>query len=103
MKKNKKLSSERNISVKVVNAGVNIKQSRNFFINQEHVGSRYAIYNGQKYISLLIRAGMVGHKFGEFVLTKRKIYSIHVSKVKTKVLTKAKAKAPVKKVLGKRK
>jgi len=39
------------------------------------VGLTFFILNGKKFISLIITENMVGHKFGEFVVTKK--YPIH--------------------------
>jgi small subunit ribosomal protein S19 len=39
------------------------------------VGLTFSIFNGKKFISLTISEEMVGHKFGEFVATKK--YPIH--------------------------
>ena len=45
--------------------------SRNSTILPEFVGKTMAIHNGHKFINLLINEEMVGHKFGEFSLTRQ--------------------------------
>ena len=30
----------------------------------------FAVYNGKKFVSVLVNEGMVGHKFGEFAPTR---------------------------------
>ena len=44
--------------------------SRKSTIIPEFVGSSFLIYNGRKFIPLTISEDMVGHKLGEFVLTR---------------------------------
>ncbi|WP_299226670.1 30S ribosomal protein S19 [Sulfurihydrogenibium sp.] len=39
-------------------------------ITQEMVGHSIAVYNGQKFIPVYIQPEMVGHKLGEFSLTR---------------------------------
>ena len=39
-------------------------------ITQEMVGHTIAVYNGQKFIPVYIQPEMVGHKLGEFSLTR---------------------------------
>ena len=42
------------------------------------VGQTYTIENGQRAFPILVKEDMVGHKFGEFVRTKKK--ALHVTK-----------------------
>jgi small subunit ribosomal protein S19 len=35
------------------------------------VGLNFLVFNGLKFISLSINEQMVGHKFGEFIMTKK--------------------------------
>ena len=35
------------------------------------VGKKFLVYNGIKFISVLIKKEMIGHKFGEFSSTRR--------------------------------
>ena len=37
------------------------------------IGKKYLIYNGKTFISLLVTADMIGHKFGEFANTRKKV------------------------------
>jgi len=65
-----------------------IKYYFNFFLRKKSyifmsdVGLKYKIYNGKDYINVLIKEGMVGKKFGNFVLTKILGRSIHLKKKK---------------------
>lgn len=43
--------------------------SRNSIIFPSFVGINFEIYNGHKFITLLIKQNMVGSKFGDFILT----------------------------------
>lgn len=45
--------------------------SRRSHILPYFVGSHFNIYNGHKWIALLVTEDMVGHKFGEFALTRK--------------------------------
>jgi small subunit ribosomal protein S19 len=36
------------------------------------VGKRVDLYNGQRFVSLIIRPFMIGHKLGEYVYTRKK-------------------------------
>ena len=40
--------------------------SRRSTILPQFVGINFAVYNGKKFVSVLVTEGMVGHKFGEF-------------------------------------
>jgi small subunit ribosomal protein S19 len=44
--------------------------SRRSTIVPQFVGINFAVYNGKKFISVLVSEGMVGHKFGEFAPTR---------------------------------
>jgi small subunit ribosomal protein S19 len=44
--------------------------SRRSTILPQFVGVNFAVYNGKKFISVSVTEGMVGHKFGEFSLTR---------------------------------
>jgi len=46
------------------------------------IGHTIYVYNGLKYISLKITEDMVGHKIGEFIMTKKK--AIYTKKKKKK-------------------
>lgn len=43
---------------------------RSLIINKDLVGKHINIYNGKKFIELFIEDEMIGHKIGEFVITK---------------------------------
>ena len=45
--------------------------SRNSTILPQFIGYKIKVYNGKKFIPLTITEEMVGHKYGEFVLTKQ--------------------------------
>ena len=44
--------------------------SRRSTILPQFVGLTFGVYNGQKYIPVLVTENMVGHKFGEFSPTR---------------------------------
>ncbi len=44
--------------------------SRRSTILPQFVGVNFAVYNGKKFVSVLVSEGMVGHKFGEFAPTR---------------------------------
>jgi len=54
--------------------------SRSSTIEPFWVGKRVFIHNGLRFVSLLIKPFYVGHKFGEFVTTKKTGPIIHMSK-----------------------
>ena len=54
--------------------------SRRSLILPPHIDRSVFIYNGNKFISLKIKPEMVGHKFGEFAMTRKK--PIHKSSKK---------------------
>jgi small subunit ribosomal protein S19 len=39
------------------------------------IGLTFSVFNGKKFSNLIVNENMVGHKFGEFVVTKK--YPIH--------------------------
>jgi len=57
--------------------------ARNSQVAPEFVGSRLAIHNGKKFIEVFITETMVGHRLGEFALTR--IFRSH-GKVTKKVI-----------------
>jgi small subunit ribosomal protein S19 len=70
---------------KVRSAGRNevIKMwSRRSTILPQFVGLTFGVYNGQKYIPVLVTENMVGHKFGEFAPTRT--YHGHAADKKAK-------------------
>jgi len=49
-----------------------MKTCRNSIILPKFVGITFKIYNGKIFSNLTISDEMIGHKFGEFVPTKKK-------------------------------
>ncbi len=56
--------------------------SRASTIMPQFVGLTFAVYNGQKFIPVLVTENMVGHKFGEFAPTRT--YHGHTADKKAK-------------------
>lgn len=54
-------------------------RQRSKTITEEFVGETIKIYNGKLYITVKITKNMVGHKLGEFAITKKIGSSIHQS------------------------
>ncbi len=46
---------------------------RYMVILPEMIGHRLGVYNGKEYIPIEINEGMVGHRLGEFVLTRKRV------------------------------
>jgi small subunit ribosomal protein S19 len=44
--------------------------SRRSTILPQFVGLTFGVYNGQKYLPVLVTENMIGHKFGEFAPTR---------------------------------
>ena len=44
--------------------------SRRSMISPDFVGHTFAVHNGNKFIPVYVTENMVGHKFGEFALTR---------------------------------
>ena len=44
--------------------------SRRSTITPEMIGHNIAVYNGQKHMPIYVQENMIGHKLGEFVLTR---------------------------------
>lgn len=59
--------------IRKINAGhTRIKtMSRASTIRRDFVGKVFFVHNGQMYRPVLIKDNMVGHKLGEFVMTKK--------------------------------
>ena len=60
---------------------INIWSRRSVIIPQ-FINQQVYIYNGKTFVSLLITEDMVGHKFGEFAITRKR--ALHKKKVKKK-------------------
>ena len=56
--------------------------SRRTVIIPQYINQQVYIYNGKTFISLVITEDMVGHKFGEFAMTRKR--ALHKKKVKKK-------------------
>jgi ribosomal protein S19 len=54
--------------------------SRSSTIESFWLGKRVLVYNGYRFVSLLIKPFYIGRKFGEFVTTKRTGPRIHMTK-----------------------
>ena len=68
------LSEDQKLILKKLRDGKNIKtHRRDMIILPEMVCKLIKIYNGKSFIPLSIEPEMIGHLFGEFVLTRRKV------------------------------
>ncbi len=56
--------------------------SRRSMIMPEMVGLTIAVHNGRQHVPVLVNENMVGHKLGEFALTR--LYRGHVADKKSK-------------------
>jgi small subunit ribosomal protein S19 len=62
------------IFMKKIMKGNNIKtECRDIIIIPQFVGKTARIHNGKEFLSLLIQKEMIGHRLGEFVLTRKKV------------------------------
>lgn len=48
-------------------------RSRNSIIFPSFIGSTFYVYNGKKFVSLRISDNMIGYKFGEFIITRKRV------------------------------
>ena len=55
-------------------------KSKDYFIFPSFVGFIFSIHDGKNFIYIKIFENMVGHKFGEFIISKKKV--IHKKKSK---------------------
>jgi ribosomal protein S19 len=53
-------------------------------INSMYLGKTIQVYNGKRMFSFAIQKNMLGHKFGEYIKTKRCGFAIHFSGRKKK-------------------
>ena len=68
------LSDSQKIMLKRLRAGKNVKtHRRDMIILPEMVGNLIRIYNGKSFVPISIEPEMIGHLFGEFVLTRRRV------------------------------
>jgi len=72
-----KLTTKGNISTKKIKVW-----SRRSCILPQFVGKHFEIYNGKSFVSLEVHEDMIGHKFGEFAMTRKK--ALHKKKEKKK-------------------
>lgn len=56
--------------------------SRRSCILPQFVGKQFEVHNGKSFVSLEVHEDMIGHKFGEFAMTRRK--TLHKKKEKKK-------------------
>lgn len=63
--------------------------ARSSEISPEMVGHTFAVHNGKDFIEIVVREDMVGHRFGEFALTRKFIK--HGGKIQKGIEEKAKA------------
>jgi len=49
-------------------------RNRQSFILPQFENKIFQIYNGKIFISLLIKENMIGHKFGEFISTRKNFF-----------------------------
>lgn len=69
--------------------------ARSSSISPEMIGFAFAVHNGKDFINIRISEEMVGHKFGEFALTRKFIK--HGGKMQKELEKKATAPAPASK------
>jgi len=62
--------------------------ARSSEISPEMVGHTFAVHNGKDFIEVVVREDMVGHRFGEFALTRKFIK--HGGKIQKGIEEKAK-------------
>ena len=68
------LSDEQKFLLKKLKYEKNVKtHRRNMIILPEMVGKLIRIYDGKSFVPLSIEPEMIGHLFGEFVLTRRRV------------------------------
>ena len=60
--------------------------SRRSTITPDAVGLTFAVHNGKKFIPVFISENMIGHKFGEFAMTR--MFSAHAGGKKSQAVKK---------------
>lgn len=58
----------------------NVIYNKALLLNINFLNKRFIVYNGHRFVSLLIKDFMLGHKVGEFIVTKRLGKKIHFKK-----------------------
>ena len=56
--------------------------NRNSIISQAFVDKKFRVFNGKDFITINVTSDMIGHKFGEFAITK--FFGYRISKKKKK-------------------
>jgi small subunit ribosomal protein S19 len=56
--------------------------SRRSSVTPQHINMHLRVHNGKTFIRLLVTEDMVGHKFGEFAMTRKR--AVHKKKAKKK-------------------
>lgn len=56
----------------LINKLNNKKITRNSEIIPSFVGQSFEVYSGNLYVSVIVTEEMIGHKFGEFVFTRKR-------------------------------
>ncbi len=79
--KGKFVSNTLNQSYKISSLDKSSIYERDSTILKEFVGLELNIHNGLTFYPLSIKEDMVGHKFGEFVFTKKTGTSIHKNQI----------------------
>ena len=68
------LSDDQKLILKKIRDGKDIKtHRRDMIILPEMVGKLIKVYDGKTFVPLSIEPEMIGHLFGEFVLTRRRV------------------------------
>jgi small subunit ribosomal protein S19 len=73
-----------------------IMNFRSSLILPEHVNYLFKVHNGKKYNIVFITTDMIGHKFGEFSLTRKLVDSRNKFKTLNKNTVKKTVKTPLK-------
>ncbi|MFH0949506.1 MAG: 30S ribosomal protein S19 [Candidatus Aenigmatarchaeota archaeon] len=47
--------------------------ARDMIIFPEMIGAKLGIYNGKEYVTIIINEYMIGHRIGEFALTRKRV------------------------------
>ena len=68
------LSDSQKLILTKLRAGKNVKtHRRDMVILPEMVGKLIKVYNGKSFVPISIEPEMIGHLFGEFVLTRKRV------------------------------
>jgi len=60
-----------------INTAISIHNRSSTVLN-EFVGGHFKVYNGLKFLNVFITENKIGHKFGEFVFTRKLRKCIHL-------------------------